>query len=135
LPADEKNAEHYEAKEIGESSVGVFKHLPDSDFKNTLRDYYAYRTAKSDNFAFPQNDILANIIVFFMKLQGHDQINKMLIRKGIHYKQIAFMLYGAYTGFANLPKTFSNLIFESVNHKLQYFIDDYLFDTLIKSKL
>lgn len=113
----------------------IGKHLPDSDFKNSLRDYYAYRTAKSDNFAFPQNDILASIIVFFMKLQGHDQINKMLITKGIHYKQIAFMLYGAYTGFANLPKTFTNLIFESANQKLQYFIDNYLFNELIKSEL
>lgn len=95
---------NYSEKGVLNIIAEIGKHLPDSDFKNSLRDYYAYRTAKSDNFAFPKNNILASIIVFFMKLQGHDQINKMLIAKGIHYKQIAFMLYGAYTGFANLPK-------------------------------
>lgn len=108
------------------------KHLSDSDFKDTLRDYYAYRTAKSDNFTFPTNDTLANLIVFFMKLQGHDQINKMLIAKAIKYKPIAFMLYGAYTGFANLPKTFTNLIFDSNNQKLQKYIDNYLFNNFLK---
>lgn len=59
----------------------------------------------------------------------------MLITKDIHNKQIAFMLYCAYFGFTNLPKTFTNLIFDSANHKLQNLIDNYLFNTLIKSKL
>jgi hypothetical protein len=123
---------NYSEESVLKIIAEVGKHLPDGDFKNTLRDYYAYRTAKSDNFAFPKNDILASIVVFFMKLQGHDQINKMLITKGIQHKQIAFILYGAYTGFANLPKTFTNLIFDSENQKLQYFIDDYLFNNYLK---
>lgn len=110
----------------------IGKHLLNSEAKNSLRDYYAYRTAKSDNFIFPTNDILASIIVFFMKLQGHDQINKMLITKGIQHKQVAFMLYGAYTGFANFPKTFTNLIFDSDNKKMQNYIDDYLFINYLK---
>jgi hypothetical protein len=107
------------------AEIGI--HLLDGETKNSLREYYAYRRAKSDNFIFPTNEILANIVVFFMKLQGHDQINKMLIAKGIQHKQLAFMLYGAYVGFANMPKTFTNLIFDSGNHKLQEDIDNYLF--------
>lgn len=125
---------NYSEENVLKIIAEIGKHLPDSDFKNTLRNYYSYRTAKSDNFVFPENDILVSTIVFLMKLQGHDHINKMLIAKGVKHKQIAFMLYGAYTGFANLPKTFTNLIFDSENYKLQYFIDNYLFTTLIKSK-
>ena len=123
---------NYSEENVLKIIAEIGRHLPDCDFKNTLRDYYAYRTAKSDNFAFPKNDILASIIVFFMKMQGHDQINKMLITKGIKHKQIAFMLYGAYTGFANLPKTFTNLIFDSENQKLRNFIDDYLINNCLK---
>ncbi len=67
-----------------------------------------------------------------MKLQGHDQINKMLITKSIQHKQIAFILYGAYTGFANLPKTFTSLIFEGENQLLRYSIDDYMFNNYLK---
>ncbi len=118
---------NYSEENILKIITEIGKHLPDSESKNTLRDYYAYRTAKSDNFTFPTNDILSSIIVFFMKLQGHDQINKMVITKGIRHKQISFMLYGAYYGFANFPKTFTNLIFDSDNKKLQNHIDNYLY--------
>lgn len=111
----------------------IGKHLADGDAKNTLRDYYAYRTAKKDNFVFPKSDTLASIVVFLMKVQGHDQINKMLIAKGVQHKNIAFMLYGAYIGFANLPKTFTNLIFDSSNKTLQDYLDNYLFDCYLKT--
>ena len=123
---------NYSEQNILNIIAEIGKHLLDGDFKNALRNYYAYRTAKSDNFTFPTNDILASIIVFFMKLQGHDQINKILITKGIKHKSIAFMLYGAYTGFANLPKTFTNLIFDNDNQKLQKYIDNYLFNNVLK---
>jgi hypothetical protein len=69
-----------------------------------------------------------------MKLQGHDQINKMLVTKGIQHKQIAFTLYGAYIGFANMPKTFTNLIFDGENNKLQDLIDNYLFNNYLQTK-
>jgi len=109
----------------------IGKHLPESEIRNTLREYYKYRTAKSDDFIFPNNDVLANLIVFFMKLQGHEQINKLLVAKGIQHKQIAFMLYGAYIGFANMPKTFTNIFFDSGNEKMFEIIDNYLFDNYL----
>jgi hypothetical protein len=115
-------------KDIGE-------HLPDNAFKQTLRDYYKYRIGKNDTFNFPENSVMANIIVFLMKLNGHDQINKMLIAKNIHNRQIAFLLYGAYLGFSNMPKTFTNIIFDSDNTELFSHIDNYLFNNYINQKL
>jgi hypothetical protein len=126
---------NYSEEKILEIITEIGKHLPDGEAKKSLRGYYAYRTAKLDNFTFPQNDIFASIIVFFMKMQGHDQINKMLIVKGIKHKQIAFMLYGAYVGFANMPKTFTNIVFDSDNTKLFNYIDNYLFNNYINQKL
>ncbi len=115
-------------KDIGE-------HLPENSFKQTLRDYYKYRIGKNDTFNFPENSVMANIIVFLMKLNGHDQINKMLVAKNIHNRQIAFLLYGAYLGFANMPKTFTNIIFDSDNTELFSYIDNYLFNNYINQKL
>lgn len=111
-------------KDIGE-------HLNENDFKQTFRDYYLYRIGKKDSFNFPENMVLANVIVFLMKLNGHEQINKMLVTKNIHQKQIAFLLYGAYLGFANMPKTFTNIVFESGNEELFDHIDNYLFKTYL----
>ncbi len=101
--------------------------LDDGENKDIMRNYYSYRKGNTDEFSFPtNNDILSCVIIFLMKLQGHEQINKMLITKGLKFKQISFMLYGAYYGFANLPKTFTNIIFENNNIEMQEQIDEYL---------
>jgi hypothetical protein len=115
-------------KDIGE-------HLPENPDKQTLRDYYKYRIGKNDSFTFPNNSVMASIIIFLMKLNGHDQINKMLVAKNIHNRQIAFLLYGAYLGFANMPKTFTNIVFDSDNTELFSCIDNYLFNNYINLKL
>jgi len=115
-------------KDIGE-------HLPENLNKQILRDYYKYRMGKNDNFTFPENSVLANIIIFLMKLNGHDQINKMLITKNISNRQIAFLLYGAYLGFANMPKTFTNIVFDSDNIELFNYLDNYLFNNYLNLKL
>jgi vacuolar-type H+-ATPase subunit F/Vma7 len=124
---------NYSEENILKILIEIGNHLSDSEFKDILREYYKYRIGKSDSFIFPTNTVLANLIVFFMKLQGHDQINKMLINKGIQHKQLAFMLYGAYSGFANMPKTFTNLIFDSENEKLLEYIDNYLFNNFLNN--
>ncbi|MDR0606547.1 MAG: hypothetical protein LBG80_19930 [Bacteroidales bacterium] len=120
---------NYSEQNILDILTCIGKKLPaDSQERDVLRNYYSYRTGKTDTLTkFPENAVLANLIVFFMKLQGHEQINKMLVAKNIAHKQIAFMFYGAYVGFADMPKTFTNIIFDSNNPKLQDYIDDYLF--------
>lgn len=115
-------------KDIGE-------HLPENPDKQTLRDYYKYRIGKNDSFTFPNNSVMASIIIFLMKLNGHDQINKMLVAKNINNRQIAFLLYGAYLGFSNMPKTFTNIVFDSDNTELFSYIDNYLFNNYINQKL
>lgn len=115
-------------KDIGE-------HLPENSFRQTFREYYKFRIGKSDNFTFPENSVMANVIIFLMKLNGHDQINKMLVSKNIHNRQIAFLLFGAYLGFANMPKTITNIVFDSDNSELFSYIDSYLFNSYINQKL
>ncbi|MDL2314697.1 hypothetical protein LJC16_00375 [Bacteroidales bacterium OttesenSCG-928-C19] len=104
----------------------IGEHLPENAEKQTLRNYYLYRVGSNDSFKFPENQVLANLIVFLMKHGGHEQINKMLIAKNISNRQIAFLFYGAYIGFANMPKTFTNVIFDSDNFELLNYIDDCL---------
>ncbi|MDR1198650.1 MAG: hypothetical protein LBK94_06515 [Prevotellaceae bacterium] len=122
---------NFSEQSILEIIENIGKHLPKGEYQDTLRDYYLYRIGKNDTFNFPENAVLANLIVFLMKLAGHEQINKMLVSKNIVHKEIAFMLYGAYIGFANMPKTFTNLIFDSENNKLQNLIDNYLFNNYL----
>ncbi|WP_433896562.1 hypothetical protein [Sphingobacterium mizutaii] len=117
---------NFSEQNILEIIKDIGKQLPENSDKQTLRDYYEYRIGKNENFTFPENSVIANIIVFFMKLNGHDQINKMLVAKNISNRQVSYLLYGAYLGFANMPKTFTNIIFDSENNELLTYIDNYL---------
>ena len=112
----------------------IGKQLVDESYKQILRNYYNYRIGKIDNFIFPENNTLNNLLVFLFKFNDHEQINKMIVKKNIQNKQIAFMLYGAYVGFANMPKTFTNIIFNSNNNELLSYIDNYLFDILLQDE-
>ncbi|GHV09740.1 hypothetical protein FACS1894162_1000 [Bacteroidia bacterium] len=125
---------NYSEQNILDILINIGKELPDCQEKDILREYYKYRKAETDTFNFPENQVLANLIVFLMKLQGHEQINKMLVAKHVTHKQIAFMFYGAYVGFANMPKTFTNIIFESNNENLFEYIDNYLFNNYLNNK-
>jgi hypothetical protein len=126
---------NFSEQNILEIIKDIVEHLPENTDKQTLRDYYEYRIGKNDSFTFPINSVMASIVIFLMKLNGHDQINKMLVAKNIHNRQIAFLLYGAYFGFANMPKTFTNIVFDSDNTDLYSYIDNYLFNNYINPKL
>jgi hypothetical protein len=123
---------NYSEENILNILISIGKELSDSPEKTILREYYKYRKEEPNTFNFPETHVLANLIVFLMKLQGHEQINKMLVVKNVSHKQIAFMFYGAYVGFANMPKTFTNIIFNSNNENMFEYIDNYLFNNYLK---
>ena len=95
-------------------------------------NYYKFRKVEPVDFTFPTDDLMASLLIFIMKLNGPDQITKMLIRKNIKHKELALMFYGAFVGFANMPKTFTNIIFNSDNQELFDLIDAFIFDKIIK---
>lgn len=123
---------NYSEQKILDILICIGQKLPDCQEKNVLREYYRYRKGETDIFDFPENFTLANLIAFFMKINGHEQINKMVVTKNILHKQLAFMFYGAYVGFANMPKTFTNIIFDSNNSELFDYLDNYLFHNSLK---
>ncbi len=109
----------------------IGRQLPEGKSRQILQQYYLYRINEKDTFEFPEDGIIRVIIVFLMKTNGFDQMNKMLVNKNIDRKDIAYLLWGAFIGFANLPKTFTNIIFESNNNALFEHIDNYLFQFVI----
>ena len=123
---------NYSEKTVLDILISIGKELPDDVVaKQTLRDYYKFRKGESVDYMFPDNNVLASLLIFIMKLNGPDQITKMLIKRNIHHKELALMFYGAFVGFANMPKTFTNVIFDSGNQKLFDLIDEFLFDEII----
>ena len=114
------------------------------DFKNVvgldtevdcLRDYYKYKTGNMDEFSFPmKNDVLKNIFAFILKPNGFEQLDKFIKERNIEVSWISFSIWATFLGFANLPKTFTDLIFQSENEEIFERIDSFLFENFIDKR-
>lgn len=92
-----------------------------------LREYWKYKNQKAMRFDIPDDmPILQAIMSFFIKPFGFDQIERYMLNKKFSYKSHAFMLWGASRGFADLPKTFTNIIYE--NNQTTLLVEEKLCD-------
>lgn len=66
--------------------------------------------------------ILQSIMSFFVKPLGFEQIERFMLMKNYTQKRYAFMLWGALVGFADLPKTFTNILYQ--NDEIPYLIEN-----------
>ena len=90
-----------------------------------LGEYWRYKKQEADTFSIPANlSILQSIMSFFIKAQGFEQIERFMLNRKYQHKEYAFMLWGAYIGFAAIPKTFTKVIYQDndISKKLDQFI-------------
>lgn len=102
-----------------EESAQLFKSTPISRedsgkmILNTLREYWSYKNQRVDSFNIPEGmPVLQSIMSFFVKPLGFDQIERYMMIKKFTSKAYAFMLWGAWIGFADMPKTFTNVLYQ-----------------------
>lgn len=105
-----------------EESARLFKSMPLSREKsgkmilNTLREYWSYKNQRVDSFNIPEDmPVFQSIMSFFVKPLGFDQIERYMMIKKFSSKAYAFMLWGAWIGFADMPKTFTNVLYQNDN--------------------
>jgi hypothetical protein len=125
------NLSEHSVLQILEESAKIFKDSPISKSEkgvtilNTLREFWLYKNERTDGFTVPDGmPIFQSIMSFFIKPLGFDQIERYMMIKKYSHKAYAFMLWGAWIGFADMPKTFTNVIYQN---------DD--IDSLIEKKL
>ena len=98
---------------------------------NTLREYWSYKNQRVDSFNIPEGmPVLQSIMSFFVKPLGFDQIERYMMIKKFSSKAYAFMLWGAWIGFADMPKTFTNVLYQ--NDVINSLIDGKLEDISLK---
>lgn len=98
---------------------------------NTIRDYWQYKKQKKDNFSIPQDmPVLQAILSFFIKSRGFDQIERFMMNRAYHHKELAYMLCGCLMGYAALPKTLTSVIYSQDKQKIEECTETYLFNLL-----
>lgn len=122
-----------------EESARLFKSMPLSREKsgkmilNTLREYWSYKNQRVDSFNIPEDmPVFQSIMSFFVKPLGFDQIERYMMIKKFSSKAYAFMLWGAWIGFADMPKTFTNVLYQ--NNDVNLLIDNKLEGLLLKTR-
>ncbi len=114
------------------NSANTFKENPLSKsikgekILNCLRTYWQYKNQKTDNLIIPEQDmpIFQSIFSFFIKPLGFEQMERYMLLKKFPQKAFAFMLWGAWIGFADIPKTFTNVLYQ--NEKVSKLVEDKL---------
>ena len=90
-----------------------------------LRNFWQYKNQRIMTFTFPERlPIFQSMMAFYMKPFGYDQIERFILNKHISLKSYAFMLWGACLGYATLPKTFTNIIYQ--DNEITLTLDDFL---------
>lgn len=79
-----------------------------------LREYLKYKNGTVEAFTFPgENIILQNIFAFMLRPNGFESIEKLLNEKGITPNYYATTIWASLTGFAGMPKTFTDVVYTS----------------------
>lgn len=97
---------------------------------DVLRIFWQYKNQKIDKFSLPDNDmpIFQSFFSFFVKPLEFEQIERYMLLKKFTQKAYAFMLWGAWIGFADIPKTFTKTLYS--NEVLTKDIDDFMFECI-----
>lgn len=103
----EKSAIQFKNNKQSKSEKGI-------QILDTLRLFWAYKHHKTESFGIPEQlPLLQSIMSFLIKPIDYSQIERFMMMKNYSEKSYAFMLWGAWIGFADMPKTFTNVIFQN----------------------
>lgn len=101
-----------------ENGTKAFMELPESTTEdgkaivNCMRGFWLYKSHRTVSFEIPSNmEVIKSTMGFLLKPFGFEQIERYLLNKKCQYKEYAFMLWGACIGFANMPKTFTEVLY------------------------
>ena len=126
-----KQISEYQVIQIIEESAQIFKNTTSSETEKgqvllqCLREFWAYKNQRREQYSIPQEmPILQSIMAFFIKPSDFEQIERYMMIKRFSHKEFAFMLWGAWIGFADIPKTFTNVVYQ--NEKVTDLIEEKL---------
>ena len=98
-----------------------------------LNNLIDYRSSRTTDYSFPDNQILIAFICTIFKPNSIDEFANLIQPNKVSCLDIAFSFWGAFNGFANLPKNLTDIVLENGNKELLTYIDNYLFDNYLKN--
>lgn len=99
-----------------------------------LNNLIDYRSSRTSDYNFPDNQILISFICTIFKPNSIDEFTNLIQSNKVSCLDIAYSFWATFNGFANLPKNLTDIVLENGNEELLIYIDNYLFDNYLKNK-
>lgn len=121
-------------KVIAETGLEFKNRLKEDDEEgqmilSCLRQLWKYKNQQSDSFSIPENlKGLQAALSFMVKPRGFDQIDRFMRNRSYPLKEYSFMLLGLIMGYAALPKTLTNVLYDKSNSTIENTVEKYLID-------
>lgn len=118
-----------------EKGTKAFMEFPESETEdgklivNCMRGFWLYKNHRAVSFEIPSNmEVIKSTMGFLLKPFGFNQIERYLLNKKCQHKEYAFMLWGACIGYADMPKTFTEVLYSDAKEaeKLDRFTRDFI---------
>lgn len=118
-----------------EKGTKAFMEFPESETEdgklivNCMRGFWLYKNHRAVSFEIPSNmEVIKSTMGFLLKPFGFNQIERYLLNKKCQHKEYAFMLWGACIGYADMPKTFTEVLYSDAKEaeKLDRFTRNFI---------
>lgn len=93
-----------------------------------LNNLIDYRSSRTSDYNFPDNQILISYICIIFKPNSIDEFTNLIQLNRVSCVDVAYSFWATFNGFANLPKNLTDIVLENGNEELLIYIDNYLFD-------
>lgn len=106
----------------------------DESLAQELQLLKAYRESGQQMYSFPgeeQSVVLRNFIAFIFKPNSLEELRKYLVTQAVDDNYTACAIWGAFHGFANMPRTFTDAVLDTPDRHLIGMIDEYLFSNVL----
>ena len=122
----------FSINQVLEAVTEQAKSLGNEQINEVLASLLEYRMTRRGKIIFPEDQVvLRNFVGLVMKPFSAEELIKFLQTKGCNNPHIIYPMWGAFVGFADMPKTFTNSVLNDSSNPLIDQIDDYLFNSYL----
>jgi hypothetical protein len=106
----------------------------DGSIVQELQFLKAYRENGQSVYSFPGEEksvVLRNFIAFIFKPNSLEELRKYLVTQIVGDNYTACSIWGAFHGFASMPRTFTDAVLDTPDRHLIDMVDEYMFSKIL----
>jgi hypothetical protein len=110
----------------------MMERLTGEEDREVLGEFLAFLEERRNGFSLPGDRLGTAVVIFLARPRDPVEIERLVTSENARFGTVAFLLHGAFVGFAGLWATFTGTFFRKGNEKTMRLVDDFLFKQYVK---